>query len=95
MKTGVIGAQAAVPPAGEETTSEVAHADVTGEEGAEPGQGNVVVEPPAMATSVPAPVEAPAAPAPKRARRSRRAVSSGVVTPGETKIVTLDLPEKK
>jgi hypothetical protein len=95
VKTGVIGAQAAVPPAGEETTSQVAHADVTGEDQASLGQGNVVVEPPALAAPVPSTVEAAAQPAPKRARRSRRAVSSGVVTPGETKIVTLDLPEKK
>ncbi|WP_226925433.1 ribonuclease E/G [Georgenia thermotolerans] len=94
VKTGVIGAQAAVPPAGEETTSQVAQADVTGEDLADEGQGDVVVEPPALAAPVPSTVETIAEPAPKR-RRSRRAVSSGVVTPGETKIITLDLPEKK
>ncbi|MPV89433.1 Rne/Rng family ribonuclease [Georgenia ruanii] len=94
LKTGVIGAHAAVPPAGEATTSRMAHADVTGAERTDEGQGDVVVEPPAIAAPVPSTVETTTEPAPKR-RRSRRAVASGVVTPGETKIVTLDLPEKK
>ncbi|MFH5823906.1 Rne/Rng family ribonuclease [Georgenia sp. AZ-5] len=61
-----------------------------------PVRAEAANEAPATAAApVTAPAEeAPAAPAPKRARRSRRAVSSGVVTPGETKIITLDLPQR-
>ncbi|MCK6211969.1 Rne/Rng family ribonuclease [Georgenia sp. EYE_87] len=36
------------------------------------------------------PASEPAAPPARRPRRSRRAVSSGVVTPGETKIITIE-----
>ncbi|WP_418606886.1 hypothetical protein [Georgenia sp. SUBG003] len=49
---------------------------------------------PAPAAEEPAPAahadEPVAAQPARRPRRSRRAVSSGVVTPGETKIITVD-----
>ncbi|MPV36220.1 Rne/Rng family ribonuclease [Georgenia subflava] len=90
-ETGAAGSEPGVAAPAPELIKEAAPVRATGVIGgasvsAEAGDGATGTEKAASAATDESAAAAPA----RRPRRSRRAVSSGVVTPGETKIVTIE-----